>query len=99
MTDNGRPAMNLNRKIIISPQAMARTVGDEVVILDLDKGAYFGLNAVGARAWQLWAAQKTIAETVELIALEFEAPAETVTTDLLELVQDLKTANLVELSD
>jgi hypothetical protein len=32
---------------------MARTVGDETVILDLANGTYYGLDPVGARMWQL----------------------------------------------
>ena len=41
--------MTLSDKVYISPQAMARTVGDETVILDLASGTYFGLDPVGAR--------------------------------------------------
>ncbi|MBK9987508.1 MAG: hypothetical protein IPP21_11335 [Betaproteobacteria bacterium] len=40
--------MNLSDKVTIPTQVMARTVGDETVILDLASGTYFGLDPVGA---------------------------------------------------
>jgi hypothetical protein len=45
--------MNLSDKVSIPTQVMARTVGDETVILDLANGTYYGLDPVGARMWQL----------------------------------------------
>ena len=39
--------MKLSDKVGIPPQVMARTVGDETVILDLASGTYFGLDPVG----------------------------------------------------
>jgi len=45
--------MNLSDKVTIPAQVMARTVGDETVILDLASGTYYGLDPVGARIWQL----------------------------------------------
>lgn len=30
---------------------LASDVGDDVVMMDLEKGAYYGLQAVGARVW------------------------------------------------
>jgi hypothetical protein len=34
-----------------SPSVYARPFGDELVLLDFDRGKYFGLNAVGALIW------------------------------------------------
>ena len=45
--------MNLSDKVSIPTQVMARTVGDETVILDLASGTYYGLDPIGARIWQL----------------------------------------------
>ena len=41
--------MNVTDRVTIPSQVMARTVGDETVILDLAGGTYYGLDAVGAR--------------------------------------------------
>ena len=40
--------MNLSDSLSIPSQVMARTVGDETVILDLASGTYFGLDPIGA---------------------------------------------------
>ena len=36
-----------------APNIFARELGNEIVILNLQTGTYFGLNPVGARLWQL----------------------------------------------
>ena len=53
--------MNLSDKVTIPTQVMARTVGDETVILDLASGTYYGLDPVGARMWQLMTDGQTLA--------------------------------------
>ena len=52
--------MNLSDKVNVPPEVMARTVGDETVILDLTSGTYFGLDPVGARIWQLLTEGKSL---------------------------------------
>ena len=45
--------MNAQTRFTVSSQAISRAVGDETVILDLESGAYFGLDPVGAQLWAL----------------------------------------------
>ena len=52
--------MTLDDRVEIPPQVMSRTVADEVVVLDLAAGTYFGLDPVGARIWQLMAEGQTL---------------------------------------
>jgi hypothetical protein len=56
--------MNLSDKVAIPTWVIARTGGDETVILDLSSGAYNGLDPVGARMWQLMAADGQPLESI-----------------------------------
>lgn len=43
--------MKLSISVAIPAQVLARRVGEEIVILNLESGVYFGLDPVGARIW------------------------------------------------
>ena len=81
--------MNLSDKISIPAQVVARQVGEETVILDLASGTYFGLDATGARIWQLMGENKTLAEICEAMLAEYEVSREAIERDVLALADDL----------
>lgn len=87
--------MKLSDRVRIAQEVLARQVGEETVMLDLAKGAYFGLDPVGARMWQLLAEGKTLAEVCDAIAEEYDAPRDAIERDLLALVDDLKAQGLI----
>lgn len=87
--------MNLSNKITIAPQAIARKVGEEIVILHLESGTYFGLDPVGARVWELMAVEKTLAEVCEVMLEEYDVPREAIERDTLKLVEDLLAKELI----
>jgi hypothetical protein len=74
---------------------MARTVGDETVILDLATGTYFGLDPVGARIWELLGEGKTLVEVCDQMLEEYEVAREELERDTLKLAQDLAAQGLV----
>ena len=87
--------MNLSDKITISPQAVARQVGNETVILHLGNGTYFGLDPVGARIWQLMGEGKTLAEICEVMLDEYDVSREDLERDALSLAQNLAAQQLI----
>ena len=76
-------------RFALAPDATARELGDEIVILDVAAGLYFGLDGVGARAWTLLAAGRTAGEVADAILAEFETTRETVEADLAALIHEL----------
>jgi hypothetical protein len=87
--------MKLADKIIISPQVVAREVGNETVILDLVSGNYFGLDPIGARMWQLIEAGKSLAAVRDAMAHEYNVSLEVLERDVLALARDLVEKKLV----
>ena len=87
--------MKLSDRISIPQEVIARQVGEETVMLDLANGAYFGLDPVGARIWQLLTEGRTLAEVCDAIAAEYEASRDTIERDLLALVDDLMKQGLI----
>jgi len=82
-------------KLTISPNAVARQVGDETVILHLVSGTYFGLDAVGARIWQLLGEGKSLNEICDVVLVEYEVSREDLEHDITGLIKDLLAQDLV----
>ncbi len=90
--------MNLSDKVSIPTQVMARTVGDETVILDLASGTYFGLDPVGARIWQLIADGQALGAICETLLAEYEVTRDVLEGDILRLTEELRAKGLVSLA-
>ena len=85
-------------KLTISPNAVTRQVGDEAVILHLGSGTYFGLDAVGARIWQLMGEGKSLDEICDVVLDEYEVSREDLERDITSLIKDLLAQDLVSTS-
>lgn len=87
--------MNLSDKITIPSQVLARQVGDETVILDLESGIYYGLDPVGARIWQLMVEGRPLHEVCDVMLAEYDVAREDLERDILKLVGDLSAQKLI----
>ena len=90
-------SISLQSVVTVSPQHFSRVLGDEAVILDAEKGLYFGLNSVGTRIWALLEKPIKVSEIQRLILDEFEVDAATCEEDLSALLNELFTRKLIEL--
>jgi hypothetical protein len=77
---------------------VAADIGGELVILNVPRGEYFGLNLVGARIWELIEEPRRVADVRDQLLLEYEAvDAERCTEDVLALLHDMHAAGLIEI--
>ena len=89
--------ISLSDSLTIGAQVLFRQLDDEAVLLDLKSGTYFGLNDVGARAWQLIVEHGTLSRVRDAMVQEYAAESEVVERDLLDLAAQLVARRLVEL--
>ena len=87
--------MNRNDRVAVRDGVMFNRVGEEVVLLDLDSGTYYGLDAVGARLWDLITGTATIGEAIEMMLGEYEVEAEVLERDVMRLVAELEEKGLI----
>jgi len=76
-----------------------RELDGEAVLLDLEREQYFGLNELGTRVWKALHAGSEVAAIVTGIAEEFDIEPEQVRSDVEELIEDLKSAQLIEVRE
>jgi hypothetical protein len=79
------------------PNILAQDVADELILLDVVGGGYFGLDKVGARIWRLLADGRSVADILETLLAEYEVDEPCARQDLLALLNDLSKRGLVEL--
>jgi coenzyme PQQ synthesis protein D (PqqD) len=84
-------------KIVVSKDQVSRDLADEAVILNT-RGIYFGLDAVGSRAWNLMLQPRMFSEICQLISEEFEVEPTSCAADLRELLEQLRAHGLIEIA-
>lgn len=91
--------MKLSDHVIISPNILAREIGAETVILDVESGRYLGLDPVGTRVWQLLTVGKSLAEICDTMLDEYDVNRTALESDTLKLVEHLIENRLVKCVD
>ena len=75
---------------------IAKMVGSEMVLLDYDRGIYYGLNPVGARVWQLLGDGSTVDQIIDRLTDEYDVARATLEADVTALLRDLEAKELVD---
>jgi hypothetical protein len=71
-------------------------VEDEMVLLGMEDGIYYGLNPVGAFIWEQIKEPKTIDQIRDAILDEYDVEKGECERDLLELLKELTEKGMVE---
>ena len=93
--------LELSSRSIVSPisDQVSSELNDDIVILNLSSGTYYGLNEVGARVWQLIQQPRCVGEIHSLLLDEYDVTPDACHQELLKLLQELKKAGLIEVAD
>lgn len=78
---------------------IAKMVGTEMVLLDYDRGIYYGLNPVGARVWQLLSEGEAMERILARLADEYDVSPQTLEADVATLLRELEAKELVQAED
>jgi len=76
---------------------MFRELDGEAVLLNLESGKYYGLDPVGSRIWQFVQQTPLLRSVWQSMQDEFDAPADTLHTDLLTFIDELSGEGLITL--
>jgi len=93
------PSLSPVANISVKGDVVSRTVGDDMILLDLESGTYYTLNSVGAVIWnelERGAARDGGLDAVAAaVVAEFEVEDETARADVSALLDDLESHGLV----
>lgn len=77
-------------------QVTSTREGDRTVLLDHRGGAYFGLDEVGTRVWDLLGGGTSLGAVVDVLADEYDVPRDVLEHDVSAIVSRLIKSNLLE---
>ncbi|MEL7199675.1 MAG: PqqD family protein [Pseudomonadota bacterium] len=88
--------ISVTHSISISEHVVARKVGEDMVLLNLESGQYFGLDTIGARVWEILESKpQTLSEIGAVIHDEYDAPRGEIENDLVLLANALLDKKLI----
>lgn len=85
-------------RISINPQHLVAELDGDVVIMSIDTGTYYGLDAVGACVWKLLEQPRTFAEVIDGVVQQFEVDAEVVEKDLTAFLSEMRSEGIVSVN-
>jgi hypothetical protein len=82
--------------VVASADQVSNTVEGEAVVLELRRGTYFGLDAIGTRIWLLIQEPRTVEDLCGAIEGEYDVEPERCRADVTALLEQLAAAGLVD---
>ena len=83
-------------KAKVAPHVFAREFDEELVLLDLGRGEYFGLDELGARLWNGISEGRCPREVAKEVAGDYDVDFARLEADLTDLANELLMRGLLE---
>lgn len=87
--------MNPTDRFPVSPHAVARDLGDELIVLNLQSGQYYSLNDVGKLVWEQLQQGGQRHTILDAVMATFDVDADSARRDLDKLLEELISKGLI----
>lgn len=91
--------MDVRTIVIQGDEQVTAEIEGEVVMMSVQRGHYYGLDAVGSRIWKLIQEPRSVAALCDLLQEEFEVDRATCERDVLEFLARLAAERLIKVVD
>lgn len=88
--------MSLPARYRVSQSVLARIVGSETILFDLQSSSYYSLNEVGGRFWKMVQEEKSVEQILSDLVGEFEVERQTLEVDISALASELQKLGLLQ---
>jgi Coenzyme PQQ synthesis protein D (PqqD) len=92
-------ALTLNDGATVPEAVVSRELDGETVLLNLETGMYFGLDAVGTEMWRAIRDAATLGDALTAVRSQYEIDEATIRADFLELADELLAKGLLQRVD
>lgn len=89
--------ISLDAEIRIPGNVLFTTIDESAVLLNVQNNKYYSLDDVGAHFWRLVYEGKQLREAFEVLLTEYQVARSQLEKDILELLQQLISSNLIEI--
>ncbi len=92
-------AIESNTRIIRTGGLMSAPIEGELVILNMTKNNYIGLDEIGRQIWEMLEKPRNVEEIYDLLSREFDAEPGQIAIDVSAFLEELKDEGLVRIVD
>jgi hypothetical protein len=85
--------------VVATKGQMSSELAGQEVILNLQSGVYYGLDAVGAFIWKQLQSPRAVAEIRDAMIARYNVDAARAERDLLALLEQLRQTGLIEIKN
>lgn len=87
--------LTANSRVVRFEEFITSTVDNELVMMSLEKGTYYGLDAIGSQIWENIAAPTTIDALCQKLIDQFEVDPAQCQADVLAFLTELHREGMV----
>src|SRR6056297_67631 len=91
--------VDVNSTVKRNEEVFANEVDGEAVMMNIQTGKYYGLDEIGTRIWELMEEEIEVRKIIDELRKEFDVSEQQCKKDVLTLLDDLKSNQLIEISD
>ena len=91
--------ISFSAHVAVPQHVLLQQVGEEAVLLNLEKECYFGLDPVGTRMWEALTKAETIKAAYEELLSAYDVDPQRLRQDLEGLIDNLVKNGLLETSN
>ena len=82
--------------VVQRTDTVAADIAGEIVVMDVERGKYFGLDDIGSDIWRRLEKPMSVAALCEALSADYDADVDTIRADVIALLQNLMERELVE---
>jgi hypothetical protein len=88
-------SLSLTSRVSRSSDAITAAVEEELVMMDVETGTYYGLNNVASEIWRLLESPTSVQDLCTTLTRSFDVPLERCTAEVLQFLGQLQAKGLV----
>jgi hypothetical protein len=85
----------MSERFVQNKEIIQSSIANEVVMMDVESGFYFGLNSVGSIIWSLLGSPITFDELINKLMEQFQVDRVTCEADTQNFIQQLLEKNII----
>ncbi len=90
--------VRLDTAVTQSPNCLAAEVGNELVVMSVSQGSYLALDPIARDIWDRIAVTRSAGDLCDTLAADYDAPPDIIEADVLDLLDTLVNAGMVEVA-
>ena len=85
--------------VVVADSQTSCELSSETVILEFDKGAYYGLDEIGTLIWQQIQQPQTVESICDAVVAQYDVDRAVCEQDVIRLLEQLHSERLIEVRD